>query len=172
MSTRGCIVRMDGDRFEGRYHHWDSYPTALGATLFELFNGHFKRDLESMLKYLIDDHPAGWSTINNADFTMEPGFINRSGDDSKYKHGPECYCHGKRSEKPWVVTDENASESGCEYAYGFTPGSTVMRVMASFCDNGAKMIGMLGSGDPDAKWSMLADVDLLGDEPDWEKMAQ
>lgn len=32
-----------------------------------------------MLKFLIDEHPAGWSTINGADFSLEPGF-KRDGD--------------------------------------------------------------------------------------------
>jgi hypothetical protein len=59
------------------YHHWDSYPEGLGTTLAELYATHFAGDLSKMLKTLIDDHPAGWSTINGADFSLEPGFIER-----------------------------------------------------------------------------------------------
>jgi len=53
MATRGVIARKTEDGFEGRYHHFDSYPTGLGETLFDLYNGHFKKDLTAMLKYLI-----------------------------------------------------------------------------------------------------------------------
>jgi hypothetical protein len=75
MSTRSCIARRTGDAtFIGVYHHWDGYPTALGATLYELYRGHFQRDLGRMLNFLIDQHPAGWSTINGKDFTLAAGF--------------------------------------------------------------------------------------------------
>lgn len=71
MATRGAIARLNGNGgFKGAYHHWDSYPEGLGKTLYHLYHGFFKRDLEAMLKYLIDDHPAGWSTINGADFSL------------------------------------------------------------------------------------------------------
>lgn len=82
MSTRSAIARPvpseDGKiKFVGVYHHWDGYPQGLGATLFELYNGFFKRDLDAMLKTLIDDHPAGWSTINGKDLSLAPGFHDR-----------------------------------------------------------------------------------------------
>jgi len=34
MSTRGVIaVSHDGETWQGRYHHWDSYPEGLGMAL-------------------------------------------------------------------------------------------------------------------------------------------
>jgi hypothetical protein len=76
MSTRGVIARPWGDGFEGRYHHWDSYPTGLGETLWGLFHGRYGGDLDRMQTELIDEHPAGWSTINNADWSQTPGFVD------------------------------------------------------------------------------------------------
>lgn len=73
MSTRSVIARKTQTGFTGVYHHWDGYPSGLGAMLFELRNGHFKRDTQAMLRYLIDEHPAGWSTIINADFSLPSG---------------------------------------------------------------------------------------------------
>jgi len=45
-----------------------------------------------------------------------------------------------------------------------------MLVLGSFCPNGSKMLGMFGMGDPDAAWSIIAEVDLDGPEPDWRAM--
>lgn len=74
MSTRAVIARKTATGFTGRYHHWDGYPGGLGATLFALRKTQFKGDTQAMLKVLLDDHPAGWSTINGADWTKAPGF--------------------------------------------------------------------------------------------------
>ena len=63
MSTRSVIARKTETGFIGSYHHWDGYPSGLGSTLFELRNIWYSGDTERMLRYLIDEHPAGWSTI-------------------------------------------------------------------------------------------------------------
>ena len=76
MATRSEIFGPDG---RGRYHHWDGYPTALGKTLWSLYHNHFKRNIQEMRKVLLEDHPAGWSTINEADWSLEPGF-NETGE--------------------------------------------------------------------------------------------
>lgn len=70
MSTRSAIARPTADGFAGRYHHWDGYPTGLGATLFQIHTEVFNGDTERMLEVLIDEHPAGWSTINGADWSL------------------------------------------------------------------------------------------------------
>lgn len=210
MSTRGAIARVTGDGFQGVYHHWDSYPSGLGATLFHLYNGHFDRDLEKMLKVLIDDHPAGWSTINGKNFDYSAGYQERDqaicGTCGKpnwehyYQnwehHGkpltskankemaqcnyvalghsfdlvptnnPECYCHGGRHEDAMVVTEKDAADIGCEWVYAFNHKAQMI-VLGSYNDDGKKMIGMFGMGNPDAKWRIRATVDLNGPEPHW-----
>lgn len=170
MSTRSVIARKTGPgTFKGVYHHWDGYPGGLGATLFSLFNGHFKKQLKPMLEFLIDQHPAGWSTIQGADFTLPAGFRENDWKDADKPHGPACYCHGDRREKGRHLTQANASDSGCEYAYVFSDGDK-MEILSSYCGDGAKMIGMFGCGDPDATWSVIGEVDLNGPEPKWDKM--
>lgn len=161
MSTRSVIARATAGGFTGVYHHWDGYPSGLGATLFELFNGHFKRNLPNMLKYLIDDHPAGWSTINGADFNLAPGYGSS---------GPQCYCHGGRSEEPQKCTERNSQGCGCEWAYVFRKvgGVPTMDILSSYHPEGGKMIGMFGCGNPDAKWYRVASVDLTASEPNWK----
>ncbi len=189
MATRGAIARLTHAlplHWAGRYHHWDSYPTGLGRELWNIFQGHFERDLDRMLGVLIDEHPAGWSTILGADFNLQSGWSNSLGDSKPEEESPEmgvspsCYCHGDRSEEEWLVTDGNASGSGVEWAYVFTSvfahnGAMdseerlcTMFVLSSYFDSGEKMIGMFGMGDPKAHWRIAAVVDLQGAEPDWE----
>ncbi len=161
MGTRGAIARTNDERktFTGVYHHWDSYPTALGETLFELCRDTFDGDVDNMLKVLIDEHPAGWSTINDKDWDKPIGYD---------EDGPNCYCHGSRSEEPQKITERNASGCGCEYVYAFVDDT--MYILSSYCQDGGKMIGMFGMGDDDATWRIIATVDLKGDEPDWKKI--
>ena len=210
MSTRGVIARLVGappvdsplgaqsPQFFGRYHHWDSYPSGLGHTLWELYHEQFQCDLEAMSWVLIDEHPAGWSTINGADFRLTAGFTepvagfaskensvegeSRSVAGNSQEEGaapssgvrPECYCHGDRSEAAWNVTEKNAAGSGCEWAYAFVRGDTpqhdIMVILSSFRPSGRKMIGCFGQGDPQSVWQIIAVIALQGQEPDWEAL--
>lgn len=166
MSTRAVIARKTETGFQGVYHHWDGYPSGLGKTLFALRNGHFHKDTGEMLKVLIDQHPAGWSTINGTDWTKKPGYHERRFKDSDKVPAPQCYCHGDRKEKGSVITQANASDCGCEYAYVFD-GDTML-IQSSYCPSGEKMIGMFGCGDPAATWQNIAVINLNGSEPDWK----
>ena len=164
MSTRGCIARLTSRSpisFEGVYHHWDSYPSGLSHMLYLLWNQDFHRDTQAMLRKLIDAHGAGWSTIIGCRF--KGGQSDTGGSRS-----PSCYCHGGRSESAWRVTEKNASGSGVEYVYAFE-GDTMV-VLGSFVEEGQKMIGMFGCGDPNASWRIMAEINLLGREPDWEAL--
>ena len=177
MSTRAAIARLTGVspvRWSGRYHHWDGYPSGLGATLWELYHGPFKRDLSQMLQVLLDDHPAGWSSLNARDFTQSPGFADPLSTTKQSVDQPQCYCHGDRAEEPWEVTQENAAGSGCEWAYAFTGGSKpeydAMLILSSYQPTGRKMIGYFGQGDPQSIWAVVAVVGLQGSEPDWKAL--
>ena len=166
MGTRAAIARRTGEStFTGRYHHWDGYPEALGASLFKA-RQHFG-NTDAMLKYLIDDHPAGWSTINDADFTKPAGYE----EDGFRTSGPHCYCHGGLSESEQIVTESNASDCGCVYAYVFD-GNTMLVLASVWKKDGHKMIGLFGCGGEakDIAWKTLATVDLTGKEPNWEAM--
>jgi len=169
MGTRGCIARLTKEGFEGRYHHWDSYPSGLGETLWKLYNEYFNHDLKGMLEKLIDEHKAGWSTICGKDFNFKAGFIEDITKASTTKK-PLCYCHGDRHEKEWLVTKENASGSGIEWVYAFDIEAKTMLILSSFNESGSKMIGMFGCGNEDAEWRTVAVVNLEGKEPNWEKI--
>lgn len=144
MSTRAIIGRVndDGsDGWKGRYHHWDGYPRGLGQRLWELWLTHFKGDTAAMTKFLIDDHPAGWSSLLVCDMTKPAGFremgVVHPGEPQKddfrdsnaywdahrvweAEQGPQCYCHGDRQESASALeTSEQGADTWCEYAYIF-----------------------------------------------------
>lgn len=219
MSTRGCIARLTSKigakkiKFFGVYAHWDNYPNGTGSTLFQLRNGHFKKNTKAMLKCLIDDHKAGWSTINNADFNLPAAprpsdnlrickhcdlpnwrhyaqYYNEgntewvkagkpicpphsrgsylvTGHSPEYidaPHGPECF-----TGEGELLTQDSASSCGCEYVYAFTPDGKTMLVLSSYCEDGHKMIGMFGCGDPKVKWKVIGEINLNGKEPTKEQ---
>mgnify|MGYP001567219029 CR=1 FL=1 len=117
-----------------------------------------------MRKTLLEDHPAGWSTINGKDFSQAPGYSG-----SGASTNPNCYCHGGRSEGPQEITDRDAADCGCEYVYILNDDNLV--VLSSYSGPN-KMIGMFGSGDPNATWRPILEVRWDDPEPDWESVGE
>ena len=166
MSTRSLIARKTESGWEGIYHHWDGYPDALGATLFELFNGHFDQDVSTMLAFLLDEHRGGWSTINDKDFTKDPGFDGE---------GPSCYCHGSRSEGPYdLIVDTGEDMAGAEYCYVIDPKTSVITVLKRVYDDGRHAVSAFGIdagvGPKRVSWRQIEQVPLFGPEPNWQAM--
>jgi len=89
-----------------------------------------------------------------------------------------CYCHEITADGRAVpcsapledraTTNLDAASCGVEWVYAFTADGCYMHVLASECQNGKKMIGMFGMGDPAASWRTVATVDLRAPAPDWE----
>ncbi len=130
----------------GRYHHSDGYPNGLGVSLIEAYvEGFAGRRVNNagflrMVKTLVFDHPAGWSTINGADWSLEPGF-GKGGivldDEDEHEplkratNRPQCYCHGDRSDEGGTLVCVNEGHTyclgdGCQpediaWAYRLTP---------------------------------------------------
>lgn len=152
MSTRSVIARgYPKDAFEGRYHHFDGYPSGVGRSLWKLYHGHFDHDIDQMLEVLIDQHPAGWQNID-ADWTYPIGYSNNF-----TSRGPACYCHGDRHDPELAVTEDNAVAAGCDYAYVFTSGP-----------GGLPTIRILV---PSANgWRSIAEVALDASEPNWARL--
>ena len=165
MGTRGIIVRLDKKRrFAGNYHHWDSYPTKLGKTLWKLYHEHFERDLKQMLQVLIDEHLGGWSTINGADFTLEPGWSNASIE----QMNPVCYCHGDRHEEGRLIYPED--DYGAEWVYVFNEETNSMAILMAVDEAGIHAVGAFGTNPARKTWSALASFSLDGEEPNWEAL--
>jgi hypothetical protein len=162
MSTRGYIARSTGPgAFSGRYHGWDSMPTSLGKSLWDMYNGHFKQDLKKMLTFLLDKHPAGWSTLVGKNLKINPGYTNvgdRNGMpfDEFYalpkNARPQCYCHGDRHEGAQEFTEKDLEGTDAEWLYVFHPDLPLLVITDLNHDSAAIL------------------VDLKGDEPDWDEI--
>ena len=166
MSTRSAIARRKGDGFEGVYHHWDGNPETLGQTLWEMAQERGVKDLTALL---IDQHPAGWSSINGADWTQEPGFTEAPDPDRK-DHRPECFCHGDRSEPADLLTHEG--DYGMEWAYVFDEDDNTMAVCERTRPDGDHAVGMFGTlgtkdGEREDVWVIRAVLKLDGPAPIW-----
>ena len=155
MATRGIIARRTADGWEGRYHHWDSYPAGLGKALYDRYQQ--LKSIKAMTKQLIDDHPAGWSTIVCCDWSHEPGFIENSRDwlGTTAKDRPQCYCHGDRHEPEQLMTSDD-TDTWCEYCYVLYSAGMhdYMDILAS----------------RSAGWEVVETVCLDGPEPAWDQL--
>jgi hypothetical protein len=154
MATRGCIGKPISDiGFAAVYHHWDSYPTELGKTLWALYHDRYAGDIGAMTAELVDAHPAGWSTINEADWSLPIGWSNAVYTEPHAPQPPRCYCHGDRSEDPnpiEIIGGEVGSWWDLQWAYVLHPqGLDVLKKI------GARF----------EPWALLRWSD---DEPDWE----
>ena len=129
MSTRAVIARTTGPEgeFKGVYSHWDGYPTNLGKRLWKIIHSDYNGDLAAALRFLIDEHSAGWSVA-----------------------GEECYCHPKRKRDAGSLgnwfTHENI-ESDIEWVYIFDEENNWMFVRDTGHD--AEMIVELSEAEPD-----------------------
>lgn len=150
MSTRGCIAKPVGDEWAGRYHHFDAYPDGLGATLWTLVQEH---GVEWARRTLIDEHPAGWSTINGADWSKPPGY--RSGS------GPSCYCHGGRAEDENLISsrdeDKPSDSTPLFIEWVYVLGDLAMVVYAHY-----------KAPDGRYRWRAVGSYPWSGPEPKWE----
>jgi hypothetical protein len=146
VGTRSVIARPSPEGgFTGAYCHYDGYPAHQGRVLHEAVCGHFDGDPEAACRYLIDEHPAGWSVLHG-DFAAPPGY-RRHPDPDDLRN--QCYCHGDRHDPPRPVTDQTARAAWVDYAYVIEPDR--LRVLTN----------LHGS------WQAIAEP-AWTDSPDWD----
>jgi hypothetical protein len=135
VSTRSVIARVGEHerQFAGRYVHADGMPTSMGAELWKLYNGFFKRDLSKMLAYLIGAKHAlcGWSGIVGKDFKLKPGYTwhNAIRDRASYEvyskrpdcRRPQCFAgRPDEQEEPYLFTEKDLEiGTDIEWVYAF-----------------------------------------------------
>lgn len=111
------IARPNADGFAGRYVHSASQPAYVIGRLLGLYRGPFNRDLEAMQRFLIDDHPGGWSRLGD-DPTIDTGWSDAN---RAERTGFTCYCHGDRHEThPPFTQDSDGPDVEWLYVIGNT----------------------------------------------------
>lgn len=108
------IARPTDTGFAGRYVHNDGHPVNRIPLLRTLYSGPFAGDLDAMTKFLLDDHPAGWSQLG-ADPTVNTGWDN--GRSSVHYDEFTCYCHGDRNEGPRIQTEDDTDVAIADWVY-------------------------------------------------------
>jgi len=166
MSTRAVIARKTARGWSGRYHHNSGSPTDLGAELWRQVSEEFKGDLVSMLAILIDQHPAGWSSIFGAKWEHAPGYTEDRHDLRKKgrkrwsaiqerAYRGQCFCHGDRKEEGFWIT-KSQPHGDLEWAYVIDPA---LRSLSVFYGVGGKL-----------NWFDCGTFALDGQEPNWEEI--
>lgn len=163
MSTHGIIARGTKEKWKGRFHGTDAYPDGLGQTLWLEYRRYFNHDIKAMTKYLIDDHPAGWSCIVGFDFTKPAGRydpLDAPSDRFEWmkwyqSYGPQCYCHG-----PGIL---NVNQ---QHELLTSEGNHVVSWLYVIEEETRQLHVFAGS---DETRELYATIDLDNDEePDWE----
>lgn len=113
MSTRGCIAYKTKSGWTGVYHHWDSYPTWLGAKIFDVIkskfrlNSNLKSTLKNFIAQYINEHPAGWSSFPTV-----------------------CYCHDRGEKASAMISHANSDPLFIEWVYVINPEKQTIEILA------------------------------------------
>jgi len=157
VSTRAAIAKPNGDGWIGRYHHFDGYPSGLGATLWSAYHEHFRGDIKAMRAYLIDspEASAGWSSINDRDLS-QPAMWEGKG------NGPLSYfVRGEAPSDPHQCSCPSP-ESKCdplfiEWAYVLADHSLII------------FSAIQGKGPEGYEHRLVGQIPWDAPEPNWEK---
>jgi hypothetical protein len=177
MATRSVIARKTEQGWSGVYHHWDGYPSGLGAHLWKLLRDRYAGDVERLLAEVVDAHPGGWSHLMEGDIlTPRPG--GHALGLTVRGRGPACYCHTyAEAEYPEATfhgcecRDPNVEDPSCnppeiEWVYVFDPSSRTLEVLA------AVPAGKNQAGEDRYEHRSVVTVDIDGPEPDWGEIEE
>ena len=196
MSTRsliGIITEMGENPdnpaiWEGVYHHFDGYPTGLGASLWQHYHQHYAGALPAMLEYLLSER-VGWSSINGCDLSLPPIWVEGFGDNQKIVALPHIMARLEELEPVWRASwpdagpdgfkkhiIENAPQSYTQRGETVREGRHDEHTRSTDSDLGWVEYAYLFDLDErnmhifDVRYDKLyplSIVDLDGDEPDW-----
>ena len=119
MSTHSIIGVKTPEGFEGKYCHFDGYPTGVG---YSILNAIDYFGLKDAIDVLTKKHKSGWSSIAGCDWSIKPTYDTPDVN----VETPRCNCHGDLGQN-WegndvVAVDETLThecEIICDWAYIF-----------------------------------------------------
>jgi len=122
VSTHSIIAIKTEEGFEGKYCHYDGYPTGVGISILEAID-HF--GLKKAISVLTKEHKSGWSSMAGCDWSLEPTFDTHDTELGEERN-PRCACHGDLGQdwegnkivaKKWTVDQDY--DVICDWAYVF-----------------------------------------------------
>jgi hypothetical protein len=142
MATRAAIAKRREGGWTGVYHHWDGYPTCLGAHLWDLLHNRYAGNMGRLVADVIDAHPGGWSHLMDGNICKPvPG--GQALTTEVIGHGPACYCHtyaaadyGDNVIHGCECSDPAITEPSCdplfiEWVYVFDTDRNILEVLTS-----------------------------------------
>lgn len=145
MSTRSCVARKTGSNgeFEGVYCHWDGYPSNRAAQIWNSIHNKFEGDIDAFLKFIIDEHPGGWSAFGEECYCHSALFAARDGSCAKDS------IHYKENAPKGGLTHEEIGESWCEWLYVIDPDSATLEIRYLHGDKKSQFFDLNG---PEPNW--------------------
>lgn len=139
MSTRSIIARVgkvEGE-FSGVYAHWDGTPRCRGPLLWKIIHEEFDSDLKVALVFLIDEHRAGWSSLDRRNCYCHPHLSKDADHKGRKPEAANIYTHAD------VVT----GKTDIEWLYAFDEQRN--RLFVRDISNDAEMLIELSDPEPD-----------------------
>jgi len=171
----GLIARASPDfretgKFRGVFHIHDGWPNRLGKTLYDIYNGvaapifrPLSHDVEAMLRYLVDENPTGWKSINVTEClcALRPPGLKL--------HRCVCTLEPTYPMDTLSPVTERGSSRGARFAYVLDADTAVMHVLTAATRSGRRTFSKLvPETDRVDGWVACDSVDLTAKEPDWD----
>jgi hypothetical protein len=171
MSTRSIVARVAGDGFEGRYCHWDGYPTNRAKQLFQAYR-ELGNSADALKTYAIRDGESGyWSSFQPPSEEKKPAHRETPEGEAEFQKnlGEFSWCFEKDN---YDLVKSWGDNWGTEWAYVIDDkGLSVFDYVYAERPEGFKY-----DDSPEYKtWRASAHWHLVGtykwdEEPDWEEV--
>jgi len=123
MSTRSIVAKPAGDSWEGRYVHFDGYPTGVGQALFNSYHAHFGGDIKAMREALIDAEPVGWSDFGDYNLSLPGQWLAEfPSDEERPNTGPRSYSARGETPRNGEADVRRPEDGGEEWVYVLADG--------------------------------------------------
>lgn len=186
MSTRAVIAfEKEGNSWEGVYSHFDGYPTGLGAKIWEVLQRDFLQNggglgiantkeptnaIKAFIQAKIKGHKGGWSVFDETCYCHDKNFVLRDGGENEMiikSEQPDPLFHEfvyilRPEEKKMTILEHK--DYGDKYTPNLENGKNNKAVGEN--ENGK----IIDYGHCIYGYKKLADIDLLGAEPNWEEL--
>lgn len=192
MSTRACIAYPSkSKKWEGVFSHWDGYPSGLGKDIWDILHEKFignkgkfgvmnsgdeTNAIEAFIQIYIKGHLGGWSSFGRECYCHSPEFIMRDGKGKNIIDGKKgdplfieyVYILDAKKKEMIILTSKDYSDNP-EYRIGERLDEEKAKAEKEIVGTN-EWGAIVDYGHCVYGYQLLTVIDLLGKEPDWEKI--